>query len=105
MMLHTPVKLDSAFTPGTMGDCRAWCGRENVYLVGILKGDTLCVACFESSKERRFNVFCNGGDDILSEHDTLENAMASVTEYLNDPTEYGRYAPFRIEAQSEWSVY
>jgi hypothetical protein len=78
------------------------CGAEDIVIVGTVDDSytdlgRICERCYDDTGRRTFAVFMDGGD-ILTEVDTLEAAMRDVADYLDNPLEYGRYAPFEIVA-------
>lgn len=59
---------------------------------------SICVRCYEATKQRTFAIFMRNGEDILVELDTMESVMVEIGSFLVQPDEYARYAPFRVVA-------
>lgn len=79
---------------------------HQVEIVGTIRDDYsqfghICRDCYEHSKERTFVIWMHDGNDVMTECDTLEAAMRDIADYLDNPDEYRRYAPFRITAQRD----
>jgi hypothetical protein len=106
MRTFDPIKLDEyALIPFLGTDECAYCVGHGFLLVGKKDGEWICQDCHQKSRKRTFAVFMHGGDDIMCDDlPTLERAMVTVCQFLEDPDEYGRYAPFLILAQNEWGL-